>query len=338
MNNIFSIGPYNKILLLGGGRLLRDLCVWAPSNKYHVSVITSIRHALETINNETLESFLKRNNISYLVVDNIETEEVENFIGDTQKTFCLSLGAAWIFKANIMKKYFQNRLFNLHGTRLPQNRGGGGWSWQVMTANRFGFCTLHLVDEGIDTGDLVLFDEFLYPATCRIPIDYENLYVKKNIVFLTNLLKKLISKEKHLKLIAQTEYLSTYWPRLDSLTHSWIDWSMEEYDLERFICAFDDPYIGAQTYINGKSVHLKSVSLNFQDGVFHNYQSGLIYRKTKSWICVCVKGAALIIEQVTDKNGNDMLNSIRAGDRFTTPTAKLENNKQRVEYSPTGLK
>jgi methionyl-tRNA formyltransferase len=338
MNDFFSIGPCNKILLLGGGRLLRDLCVWSESNNHHVSVITSSRHAVEVINNETLESFLNKNNIPYLISDDIDNKEVEYFISDTQETFCLSLGAAWIFKTNVIEKYFQNRLFNLHGTRLPQNRGGGGFSWQVMTANRFGFCVLHLVDGGVDSGDIILFDEFLYPAACRIPIDYENLYVEKNFVFLTNLLNHITLKEKHVKPIAQSEYFSTHWPRLHTLTNSWIDWSMEVNDLERFICAFDDPYSGAQTYINGKNVHLKRVSLNFQDGVFHSYQSGLVYRKTKSWICVCVKGAALIIESVIDENDINMLDLIKVGDRFLTPIEELEGGKKRVIYGPSGLK
>jgi len=41
---------------------------------------------------------------------------------------------------------------------------------------------------------------------------------------------------------------------------------------------------------------------------------------------------------VIDENGNDMLDLIKVGDRFITPIEKLESSKQRVIYSPTGLK
>lgn len=337
-SNTLTLGPCKRLLLLGGGELLRMLCAWAPSNGYSVSVLTSPRHAVEMVNNESLEDYLRREGVPYLVADKIEKDEVGDFVGNTDDAFCLSLGAAWLFKADTIKKYFSNRLFNLHGTRLPQNRGGGGFSWQIITANRFGFCVLHIIDGGIDTGDIVLFDEFLYPAACRIPIDFENIYIRKNFVFLTNLFKDIAAEPKEVELVAQAEYFSTYWPRLHTLTNGWIDWTLNPYELERFICAFDAPYAGAQTYLNGQRVHLLSVSLNFQDGVFHSFQSGLIYRKAKSWICICVNGAALIVEKITDETGKDILDTVNIGDRFITPTEKLESSKQRVIYKPAGLK
>ena len=71
----------------------------------------------------------------------------------------------------------------------------------------------------------------------------ENLYIEKNIVFLTNFLKKSALKKRYIKLVDQAEHFSTYWPRLRTLTNSWIDWTMDKYDLERFICAFDNSFI-----------------------------------------------------------------------------------------------
>ena len=56
---------------------------------------------------------------------------------------------------------------------------------------------------------------------------------------------------------------------------------MDSIDVERFICAFDEPYVGASTNLNGDIVRIKSVCLSQQDGFFHHFQSGLIYRKTK---------------------------------------------------------
>jgi len=338
MNSSITVGPYEGILLLGGGEILRNICIWALPAGFNISVVTSERHSKEVINGTTLSSFLQENNISYLVTNEISSTKVKKFIGNTDKIFCLSLGAAWIFNSATIKELFNNKLFNLHGTRLPQNRGGGGWSWQIMTANRFGFSILHLVDEGVDTGSIVMSDEYLYPATCRLPIDYENIYVKKNTTFLINFLNKYSKSSDCIELHNQTEYFSTYWPRLNSLTNSWIDWSMEKYDLERFICAFDDPYQGAQTYICKNKVYLKKVSLNFQDGVFNAYQSGLIYRKTEHWACVCIAGASLIIEQVIDESGDNIISDLNVGDRFITPTRELENAKNRVVYTPSGMK
>lgn len=336
--SFITLGPYKNILLLGGGSLLWELCKWAKQNNFSVRIITSPRHASEMIDGIEFNKLLKDESIPHFISENIKSDEISTFIGDTNKTFCLSIGAAWIFKPQTIENLFKNKLFNLHGTRLPQNRGGGGFSWQILTSNRFGFCVLHLIDGGVDTGEIILFEEFLYPAACRIPKHYFDFYFKQNFSFITKLLEETKDGSKLIKPIAQAEYFSTYWPRLNTAINSWIDWSWDIYELERFICAFDKPYAGAQTLWNEKKIHIKNVSLNFQDGAFHSYQTGLVYRKSKHWLCVCIKEAGLIIENITDENGFDIFDAIKVGDRLFTPQEKLENIRHRVIYNAAGLK
>ena len=71
----------------------------------------------------------------------------------------------------------------------------------------------------------------------------------------------------------QLEYLSIYWPRLSTEHHGYVDWSWSLKDIERFICAFDEPYPGASTYIGSRKVHLKEGYADFNDGLFHPFQS-----------------------------------------------------------------
>ena len=56
---------------------------------------------------------------------------------------------------------------------------------------------------------------------------------------------------------------STYWPRLKTDINGWVDWSLKIDSIERFICAFDEPYSGAKTFLGNKTVSLKSVSTHF---------------------------------------------------------------------------
>ncbi len=331
-------GPIEDIVLLGGGEFLRTLCQWAKSEGAPIKVVTSPRHADENLRGIRLIDFLVKENINHLVVDDISNASVKEFVGSSENTFFLSLSAAWIFKPSVISDFFNNRLFNLHGTRLPQNRGGGGFSWQVLNGNRFGFCVLHRIDGGVDTGDIICFDEFLYPSTCRKPIDYEKIYREKNLDFVLGFIEKYRCDNFPLNPIRQSEYFSSYWPRLNTDINGWIDWSMEVSELDRFICAFDDPYSGAQTLLNGSTVRLKGAAINRQDGIFHSYQSGLVYRKGMNWLCVCAKDCSIIIEEVYDDDGNDIFDKVRVGDRFVTPIEKIESSKFRPIYTPSGLK
>lgn len=127
-------------------------------------------------------------------------------------------------------------------------------------------------------------------------------------------------------------------PRLNTDLNGFIDWSLNADEVERFICAFDSPYKGASTFLNGKRVFLKRVSTSAQDGRFHTFQNGLIYRKSKDWVCIALKGATLIVEEMCSEDGKNILKDLKVGDRLYTPQSFLENAIDRVIYTPTGLK
>ena len=333
-----TFGPINRLVLLGGGVLLRRLCLWARSERFLVHVVTAPRHAEEVIDGNSLTKFLEHHGVPFLVTSKIDTPAVREFVGAPHEAFFLSLGAAWIFKPSTIEEVFGNKLFNLHGTRLPQNRGGGGFSWQILTGNRFGFCVLHTVDGGVDTGDVVAMEEYLYPATCRKPIDYELIYIERNFRFMIDFIEDHRSVATQLCSIPQSECFSSYWPRLNSKINGWIDWSMSARDIELLICAFDDPYCGAQTTLDGRVVHLKSACLNRQDGAFHPYQSGIVYRKGPSWLCISLNGCAMVVESITDSAGVSCFDSVAVGDRFTTPYRMIEQSRARPVYTADGLK
>lgn len=333
-----SFGPIKGVVLLGGGTLLRNICLWAKSQRLPVKVITSPRHNGEIVDGESLEYFLKNLKVDVISVNSISHKTVNSFVLETEEYMFLSLGAAWIFKTSTAESLFGGRLLNLHGTRLPQNRGGGGFSWQILMGNKFGYCVLHRIDDGVDTGEIVAVEEFLYPANFRKPIDFERYYTEKNLNFVINFIKKYRERDILPNPIRQSEYFSTYWPRLNTEINAWINWGLKPNDIEKFICAFDDPYSGAQTLLNGVKVRLKDVCLSPQDGHFHPYQSGIIYRKSHSWICVALRGSTLVIENLCDESGENLLNSVNVGDRFITPVNLLEGSLVRPLYTSEGLK
>ena len=114
-NPLAELGPIKNIVLLGGGGLLRDLCGWTASQGVATKIITAPRHAYTELDGETLVEFLKKHGVPHLVVDEIENPNVKDFLGDTTASFCISLGAAWIFKPDVISSIFDNKLFNLHG-------------------------------------------------------------------------------------------------------------------------------------------------------------------------------------------------------------------------------
>lgn len=338
ITNTCKVGPIKEIVLLGGGGLLRKLSLWAKSENILVKIVTSPRHEKEVLDNEKLSDFLNKNKIEYIAPEDIGDNLVKAFLSNSKEAFFLSCGAAWIFKGSIIFSLFQNRLFNLHSTDLPKNRGGGGFSWQIMMGIKTGYCTLHLIDGGIDTGPIVESEKFLFPPNAKKPIDFENVSIKKNFEFLINFIKKYRSQTATVNVTHQEESLSSYWPRLNTDLNSWINWSYSIEELVKFISAFDNPYNGAQTLLNGKKVRIKNVYSIEENSCFHSYQNGIVYRKDNNCIFVAMKNSTLVVQEIYDENNNKIFEEVKVGDRFVTPSKKLEFLHSRVVYTPTGLK
>ena len=157
-----------------------------------------------------------------------------------------------------------------------------------------------MVSEKIDEGSIIDYETNLFTKCHKTPIEFKLKYLNDFKKFYKAFISKIKSGYKF-ELLSQTNYLSNYYPRLNSKTDAWVDWSLEPNQLENFINAFDDPYSGAITKINNKIVKIKKIQLHGGEVIPHKYMTGLIVRNDKKWIVVCTAGNSyLIIEEVLD--------------------------------------
>ena len=140
-----------------------------------------------------------------------------------------------------------------------------------------------------------------------------------------------LKKKYDFKLKKQSERLSTYWPRLNTDLHSYINWNNDLINIQNFINAFDSPYKGAITYLDGKKVRLRNVSSD--QGNYHPYQSGLIFRVYDNQAAVATTSGALIINEVNDNFGRNIIPKIKVGDRFYTLIKKLKKHYESILYT-----
>ena len=119
--------------------------------------------------------------------------------------------------------------------------------------------------------------------------------------------------------------------------NSWIDWSLDSDQIERFICAFDRPYSGSKTLLNSEEVRLRDVITSSTIGSVHPFQSGIIVRKTIEYILIALPKFSLIVKEVLNSNDINIIKEIRLGDRFYTPCEFLESSKStRIFYDHLG--
>ncbi len=325
-----------KLYLLGGGDFVWELLTWATNEGIKTTAITNQAQAQKQISATGLsfQDSLNQQHIPAVFTDH--AEEIKRDDSYTaEECLYISYGAPWILTKDILTNTFHGRLLNIHGTRLPKDRGGNIFTWQILSGLRTGMCLIHQMTEQIDQGPVIAWDEFIYPASCRIPADYISYYESRNLSFL----KEFIKKEEFslAPTFAQPEYLSTYWPRVLANVHGWINWELEATDTEKFICAFDKPYGGARCRWNNQVVIIRDTYSQTSDGKTHPFQHGLVYRNNGKWLNVCTKGGELLICDIRDEKGNDLLSKIKPGDRLYTLPEDIISTFQRVVKQKDGL-
>ncbi|MDA7473158.1 formyltransferase family protein [Candidatus Pelagibacter ubique] len=318
---------------MGGGKLLTEILKIFNEDKQNVKVITSKRQINENISeNETLISFLKKNNFTYQLEKTLNSKIFGKHNFDCKKSILISVGSPWIFSEDHIKK-FPLGAFNIHGARLPQDKGGGGFSWQIMQGKNIGFALIHQISAKIDDGKILFFDEFHYGKNTN-PHERNEVYIQKTLrLFKANYLKLFDISKINAK--DQLSFFSSYWPRLNNKVHGWINWNWNGEQIINFINAFDNPYSGAQTKYKNKTIHLKNCFYDNLDGNFHPFQSGIIFRITKNYIAISTQGGTLSVGEIYNENGSLISkNKFKLGERLFTPSKILENALEtRVFYT-----
>ena len=331
-NNSFYLDKIETVVFMGYSPIFDKLIKINRDHQIKSIIITSSAQA-KKINKK----------IKFKIFDKFD-DQFNKFIKNntrSEKTLFFSVGARNIFKKEVIKNIFSNNLINTHGARLPLGRGEVA-SWRILKQDRLDNQLLHIVDGEIDAGPIIFNKLSIIPKEYQTPSEiqkFRNINFEK---FYKSFLLKILKKEKFLLRI-QPDYLSSYLPRISTDKNGWIDWSMDPYELIRFINAFDEPYVGASTFINRTNLgrlHIKSAQLHGGEIISHSFMSGIVIRHDTDWIVVSTSSKySLLIEKVLNTKGKNILDQIKQGDRFYTPINILENAKKfRAFFDSKGLK
>jgi len=338
-----------KVALLGGGSFVLKACEWLGVQDFvaQVVVITAPRHAEEIVENSSanpaqfaveVSRFAGNiDKVSLLVVDALDDSRSLQVLSDVDIAF--SFGAAWIFKEKHIN--LCPNLLNMHCTTLPQWRGGGGLSWQILAGENRSAVTFHKVDAGVDTGDIVFTNSFYFPDGVATPKQRSGYLEKLAWTTFKELVSDFASNASLPVARSQDECFSSYFPRLNSSVQACIDWRWSSSEIVRFITAFDDPYPGAFSFVAGSNAKLflkKAIVLRGESN-FHPFQAGIVYRTNLSGLHICARNGAVLVKEVFDDSGRSALDRLKVGDRlFTTQSDIDKAMSARFVYTPKGIK
>ena len=186
---------------------------------------------------------------------------------------------------------------NIHGSLLPKLRGAAPIQWSVINGDKFAGVTAMRMDEGLDTGDMILQK--------KVEIDPDEtageLYDRLSFVGAQALIETIELLEKgEAEYEKQVDALSTYAPLLDK-EMSVIDWNDNALSIYNKIRGLS-PWPIAHTFYDGKK--LKIYKARIVEG--SSGKPGEALESKKRLIVACGEGAIEILNlQLEGKKAMD---------------------------------
>lgn len=205
---------------------------------------------------DTLKEFAQKYNIDYLKHENINSNEFLELLSSYNCDLFVSMSFNQIFKTKIinMPKF---KTINCHAGKLPFYRGRNILNWALINDEiEFGI-TVHFIDEGIDTGDIIL--QRTFPITDSD--DYSTL-LEVSYLECANILYDAICMFKNSRVEGISQ--KTIAPRgfycsQRKIGDENLDWNQSSRDVFNFVRAICKPGPQARAFINGFEMKINKV-------------------------------------------------------------------------------
>lgn len=229
------------------------------------------------------------NNIPVFQPDSLKNGEGLKILEELKPDVVIVVAYGKILPKDFLE-YAKYGCINIHGSILPEYRGAAPIQWSVLDGKEFAGVTSMQMNEGLDTGDILLVEK------TKILSDETSgdLYERLTVLGADVLIKTLIAVEKgELTPVKQDDSKSSYAKMLDK-SLSKIDWNLSASEVHNKIRGLD-PWPVALTVFEGKN--LKLFRSRVLDGEY-NKPCGTVFQEKDGIAVVCGDKKAVLITEV----------------------------------------
>lgn len=126
-----------------------------------------------------VKTWAKENKIEYLEVDSLKDENLKNVVEKLQQ-ISPNYGVVADFSYMIPEEIInvlKNKIVNVHFSILPKHRGASPVQFAILNGEKTTGVTFHLVEKGLDTGDILATFEYNIPDKITSGELYDELFL-----------------------------------------------------------------------------------------------------------------------------------------------------------------
>ena len=225
-------------------------------------------HILEVLYKLYDLEFIATNQKSKEIIDLAAEQNVPVFIGNPREgrllefledkscDIILSINYLYLIERDIVcfpKRY----AINFHGSLLPKYRGRTPHVWAIIKGEKKCGITAHLIDEGCDTGPIIIQQE----VEIMEDDTGQNILEKYKYLYPV-LVKEVLSKveRNNIELTIQDETKATFFGERTT-SDGMIDWSWQTIRINNWVRAQSHPYPGAFTFYEGEKIIVDKIDV-----------------------------------------------------------------------------
>jgi methionyl-tRNA formyltransferase len=262
---------------------------------------------------ETLQKIAEKNKIDYFKTRNVNSAEFIQKVNVYDCDLFVSMSFNQIFKTEIIN-IPKLKIINCHAGKLPYYRGRNILNWVLINDEKEFGITVHFVDSGIDTGDILLQEDFPISDMDNYATLLEKAYTGcANILYkaLTNIQRGVINTINQDSINPFGLYCG-----MRKEGDEQINWNQNSRNLFNFVRAICNPGPMATTYLDSDEIKINR-AVYFKNAPKYIGIPGQVLVKTKLGFLVKTKDSYIEIQEVYSNR------KIRVGDRFSVCKVEL---------------
>ena len=269
-------------------------------SKFDVRFIVPRTDTTDTV----LYDFSMKYNIDYFKLDNVNSPLSLDKIKSYNCDVLVSMSFNQIFRKDIIN-LTPKGIINCHAGKLPFYRGRNVLNWALINDEKEFGITVHFVDEGIDTGDIILQDTF--------PITDDDDYASLLSVAFTECSRMLhnalvkIAANDYVRIAQKTIHPEGFYCGMRGNGDEIINWNNTSRDIFNFIRSISKPGPVARTYNLNKELKVNN-SNYIKDAPNYIGTVGQVLSKTENGFLIKTKDTFI---EIFDIEGN-----LKVGDKL----------------------
>lgn len=259
-----------RIIFIGTVTLSKNIFKKLINLKRNIVTVLTKKESTFHADFADLSETCKKNNIEYKFIDNINDEEVINYIKSKLPDIIFCFGWSQLLKEELLDIPRLGAI-GFHPALLPQNRGRHPLIWALALGLEETGSTFFFLDAGADSGDIL--------SQKRVKIDYydnaRSLYDKITDVALKQIEEFIPLLENNTyQRTKQDESKTNYWRKRGEKDGK-IDWRMSSYSIYNLVRALTKPYVGAHFVYKESKIKVWKVE-EFKNNCYKNIEPGKV--------------------------------------------------------------